>query len=65
MKKFTGITGFLGSGRKNGFLGRSPAIMLEYRTLGMVGWFQVFCCLNQDFQDLRIFRIKGRKTGGI
>ena len=51
MKKFTGIAGFLGSGRKNGFLGRSPAIMLEYRTLGMVGWFQVFCCLNQDFQD--------------
>ena len=42
MKKFTGIAGFLGSGRKNGFLGRSPAIMLEYRTLGAVGWFQVF-----------------------
>ena len=42
VKKFTGIAGFLGSGRKNGFLGRSPAIMLEYRTLGVVGWFHIF-----------------------
>ena len=59
MKKFTGIAGFLGSGRKNGFRGRSPAIVLGYKTLGVVGWFQVFLLSEsgfsgfKDFQDLR------------
>ena len=56
MKKFTGITGFLGSGRKNGFLGGSPAIMLEYRTLGMVGWFQVFLLSESGFSGLKDFQ---------
>ena len=51
VKKFTGIAGILGSGRKTGFwvnlrqscfLGESPAIMLEDETMGVVGWFQVF-----------------------
>ena len=31
-----------GFGSKNGFLGESPAIMLEDETMGVVGWFQVF-----------------------
>ena len=42
VKKFTGIAGFLGSGRKTGFWSESPAILLEDETMGVVGWFQVF-----------------------
>ena len=37
--RYRRISGF---GSKNGFLGESPAIMLEDETMGVVGWFQVF-----------------------
>ena len=56
VKKFTGIAGFLGSGRKNGFLGGSPAIMLRDRTLGVVGWFHIFLLSESGFSGFKDFQ---------